>query len=1343
MYRVILIACVFIFFNSLSHAQSEFVFSHYNQANEPELGGNNFKAVAVGKDGHIWAGSQYHGLVKYDPVDSSWESALDLSNVFISDIKADHHGNIWVANAGRSGMQGGGSNIAGGISQYPGNYLGVNNFYTITAPGWLTSRNVRSIWIDKINIDSLEAKVWVAQGTFISSNNTQAGGFSVGKNHGSPYFTKGYIGLQVTPYVPTSQARTPSLLAIGGYEDEVWIFAQGNFSTNQILRYRTDAGPHAFLGAYDHTNTPVLTAGFRANAIYFDDQERGWIGQQNGGIIIKSGDVWKTMNDPSIIPPGTIVNPNAITSDQLGNVYIGTSNGLVIYRGGPVDVATSYRRVTTSDGLPTNNINGIAEDTLAKRIILAHSAGISFMRYKKKIDALLDWDHSFPIPGIKPKGVVTDGISRLYIKVKRDTTLTTAIAIKKIALSMKQISGQVQSMIGKLKVANVLSGYTNEANSGTALEVSRTDSTPTGEFNFWYVAPDDFSADSLSSEAQLNEREDSIKVKITYADDSEDSSYIAVKLQRPPLMMGGMMSGIGKIFKKILLTNGTPLLQSDLFVKKLGHIMNPMHDLAGNISRLLDGDILQNEDRDNSIQGMLENVRKMGFAANRVDFVGQGLAANVMRAAAAIKQNKFFADGGFMHNNYGKGFINKFISVNGLHNGSPIFDMVKELLPGLNEISKKLIYNLIRNNVDSLLPYPFVQPSDTTLSPLRTLIEKGLIDSNIFKLPLTNIKNHLLVSTVEATPAEPEKIKPRGFLGKIGGHLAMVLRDHPTLFKDTLTNSFQSIFDLNQKLFKFTDIFASLKGITDFNFNSDQIASLFSQTAGQAASLPHITKMEADSAEHVSHGGFFGKIGGLLKNLLNTSINSNAFGDIIPASLPSISNSLPNIGKIVQTLFDTTKIVTVDRQIDGLRAAQNDTTITLHYRVKDTVGLQYIFVSFQDSLYTTTSKERDQQVTLKVKRVMEFSGLQDIAAVGVYENADSIIYHADTTRTYVTPPDSIQGFRVTQQEVDLHDDNLYYPTYQVMVQGEWQTLPASDTSIKIAIDDPALLEYSATELAFTAVGDGYTLAIFTYKQYKDTVTFETLLSLRRSAINRSITSGNFSDSATWSKGRPPLPGDSVIIVSGHAVVLDNSAQVRSLLIENGATLTLNQPAHQLQLGDAEDGSFVVNNFGTLAISNGMLTVRGRVKLNAGSTFNMTGGNLVIDGNTGHTITSLSNGLFLFEAAPQMNLFSFTGGTLQIIDPPLGVASQALSCPYSFGPNSTLVLGNGVSTTASNNPNGFGGSLFPPVIGKLVLDAGTGANNRVLNITSPVHVKGRLDVKAGSKINLQAELKLTQ
>ncbi len=194
---------------------------------------------------------------------------------------------------------------------------------------------------------------------------------------------------------------------------------------------------------------------------------------------------------------------------------------------------------------------------------------------------------------------------------------------------------------------------------------------------------------------------------------------------------------------------------------------------------------------------------------------------------------------------------------------------------------------------------------------------------------------------------------------------------------------------------------------------------------------------------------------------------------------------------------------------------------------------------------------------------------------------------------------------------------------------------------------------------------------------------------------------------------------------------------------NYSTLYFDNAARTLQLGGNEDGDFMIDNYGALIISNGSLTVRGRVKLNKASRFNMTVGNLVIDGNTGNTITSLQNGLFLFEAAPQMQSFAFTGGTLQIVDPPIGVASQAISCPYNFGINSTLILGNGVSVTASNSPGGFGGSLFPPVIGRLVLNAGTTAGNRQLTISKPLSVKGSFEIRTGSNVLLQSELRVTQ
>jgi hypothetical protein len=911
------------------------------------------------------------------------------------------------------------------------------------------------------------------------------------------------------------------------------------------------------------------------------------------------------MNHSSVFPAGTIVNPNAITSDGNGYVYIGTNIGLVVYRGGPVDSARSYIRVTTADGLPTNNINGIAIDTFAKRIILAHSAGISFMKFKTKIEASLEWDYSFPKPDIKPKGVATDGAARLYVKVRGRGK------IKRVSLEiLNDPYGINKDLRGKLKVANILDKYSNEANEGTSREVNRTDSTPTGDFYFWYVAPNDFAKDSLSVEARLAEREDSIKVKVRYIDDSEDSSYVSVKLQRPPVVLGGgggFLGGIGRSLQGMLKgVGGLPLLKNDLFAQKIGLMMNPLADIAENISRFLDADLLQNEDKDKSIPGVVDNMRKMGFASNRVDFIAHGIAGNIARAAASVKKAKFYADGDHTYNNYGKGFFNKLISIVVPHNGSPVMDMFNELAgkitanSGLGSLSGLGIGKILQNFPDTIKPYPFLIPIDSTVQVAGNLVGKALMEANRFVLPQTQVKNHIVVSNVDMDPAAPKPYKGGGFLGGIGRFMHALLRDMSPLLKGSLTTSMDS---LNSQLFKslnLANMFAGFKGIADFTKNSDLFSHLSSQAAGQALTLPNITKVTSDSADDVTHEGIlnFAKIGRLVENLLNTTISSPLFSDVIPANNTPAPAALQLSQKPVTVFYDTNKVVTDDRQAisnQNLRTT-NATTLTVKYRVKDTVGLQYIYINFQDSMYTTTKKARNQQVTLKVRKGMAYSGIQHIEAVGVYETADSIKYHADTLRTYVVPP-TIQDFRVKAEEIELYDDILFHPAYEVKVNNVWEDLASSDTAIKIAIEKPTLLAYDAAKIAFHTVNDGYSRAYFTYRTFKDTVSFRCATN-SLSAINRSIVSGSFKAASTWSKGRPPLPGDSIIIASGHALVLDTTVQIRSLRIDNGGSLTLNNATQKLQLGDAEDGDFVLDNYGALNISNGSLSVKGRVKLNA-------------------------------------------------------------------------------------------------------------------------------------------------
>jgi len=55
---------------------------------------------------------------------------------------------------------------------------------------------------------------------------------------------------------------------------------------------------------------------------------------------------------------------------------------------------------------------------------------------------------------------------------------------------------------------------------------------------------------------------------------------------------------------------------------------------------------------------------------------------------------------------------------------------------------------------------------------------------------------------------------------------------------------------------------------------------------------------------------------------------------------------------------------------------------------------------------------------------------------------------------------------------------------------------------------------------------------------------------------------------------------------------------------------------------------------------------------------MTGGLLAIDGNTGFDVTSPANGNYLFEAVTAMQSFSFTGGIIQIADPPFDAIARS-------------------------------------------------------------------------------------
>ena len=122
--------------------------------------------------------------------------------------------------------------------------------------------------------------------------------------------------------------------------------------------------------------------------------------------------------------------------------------------------------------------------------------------------------------------------------------------------------------------------------------------------------------------------------------------------------------------------------------------------------------------------------------------------------------------------------------------------------------------------------------------------------------------------------------------------------------------------------------------------------------------------------------------------------------------------------------------------------------------------------------------------------------------------------------------------------------------------------------------------------------------------------------------------------------------------------------------------------------------------GTLTVSDGNLKVNGNLAFATGSTFNMSGGTIEIDGNSGISGTSVAAAtpLFAFGILSGTTITTTaTAGTIKITDPHFvatsstsnGIAFQGyLGTAAAFTGTNSLVLGDQTSTDASTAVDGF-------------------------------------------------------
>jgi pimeloyl-ACP methyl ester carboxylesterase len=1313
------------------HGQTTMNLTLFNSTNTPALTTNSFTAIGVGKAGHIWVGTSNLGLFKFNG--TNWTKAPLLLNNNIGDIKTDKNGGIWIGQYGHTGVQA----TTGGL-----NYFADTNFttryYAVTPAsggGGMPTRYVKSVFVNNAQtVTYPHNRVWTACMGSLTGGTPNPGAVGRGMAVDSPGFRTISAGIEVA-------SSTSSIQAIGGNSSEVWAFAALNFGKNQILRY--SATTDALLGSFDNTNC-ILPATFSVRAIHFDNNNRVWIGMSGGvGIYVYDG-TWQQLTMPDIVPTGTSVNANAITSDFSGKVYIGTSVGMLVYNGGPLNTASNYTLYTTANGLPSNNIKGICIDSLGGRILISTDAGIAFWKKDTKIKVDLTWDYSAPAPaGVQPKGVVADGVSRLYLKIYKGLPDTNII--KEVEVRFKD-SSKNASLLGRLKVASNITSYSDEASTGGAFKAKRTDSTALGQYWFWYLSPEDFSRSNLGPYVQLGERSDTLIVKFTYRSNQADSIETDIKIARPPIVMVHGLAGAPSAWDNFRHDGSIPFNSSPLFRHKRSLTMGGSAAFRDNALLLLAG--TDPGQKLNSLPGNIEMIRKMGYAANQLDYICHSMGGLMARSAINWYPDKFFNNP--VYKTYGKGFIHKLITINTPHNSSPVADAVTEFIPDLPEVPRVLLNIAYINFPDEQKPFDFVVPVNPgdLMSPFKSTpavrnlsvsASNGGID-----LGVTRVKNHMVAGNVNWTilSATGAALVPYQKYLELLDDVLDIARDKTSGTAKVILNGFYGLNKAARAL-SFLEWYGQQKGFPAFLGEGDLIVPLASQTARQNTFAPHVNLFYNSSGSYfdASHVTILDRadVGQHVLNMLNSNVNGTFFADEIPANTDParpLSNARLLNNNMVSTVYDTTK-VKIETPATGLNT-YSDSLLTVRVTLKDTLNLAYVKLYFQDQDTVSIAHTRNQTFSFRINNA--YTGNQVMYVQAVYDIGNDAIHHVDTMQMLVTNLSPLQGFRIVEDTVEINMGEPYIPFFEAKYSNNWSPLAISNSGIVVTPQSTTAIQWSSYKL--NGLKDTTVKVYFDFGGWKDTMMFIIRLPYNSGCVNRSLATGNWNNPAIWSKGVVPDFCDSVEVLNTHTITVDSSLQIRSMRISSGGKLIFSDSTKILTIGEPDEAVSMLDVYGTLQMTKGNLRVNGNLKLNSGSTFSMTGGLIQIDGNTGISSTTASNATALFTAAAGMTSFSFTGGTLQFIDPPLDAGIQTINCPYNFGINSVLQFGDGRSTTASNNLNGFGGSGLPASIGMMILDAGTLSYNRHFKNTQTLTVRKSLSVRSGNLI-LAAILNLLQ
>ncbi len=692
----------------------------------------------------------------------------------------------------------------------------------------------------------------------------------------------------------------------------------------------------------------------------------------------------------------------------------------------------------------------------------------------------LEWDKSIlPLPTNMPNpiGLAADGTSRILIKLSKDAANTKAVKnIHASILDPKGINNSRTDTLGKIKPARITAVYNNEANNANTTVCDTVFTSPSNnpDFSFWLVAPDDFTqtANSIASERVIK-----VAFAVTYSDNTTNNITVNdIKIVRPPLMMVHGLNGSSESFAKAQfdIGNGPTNFKNVInnrTIWKYGNLPNLINyeSFDRNAVELLGRG-------SNSIRSLIDAMRNNGYAANRVDYVCHSMGGSMARTVINKYPSHYFSS-----KNYYKGFINKLITLNTPHNGSPIADLVVDLTP-----NSGWYWPAYQPNKTGM----FVQRTSNILGshyvPSPAMLDLRAVNGGV-RFNVTNVKNHMIGGDIDRYNV------PDAFLiaALNGNNLTKGLL---TLFGLMIPSATSTSDDIINS----TNNYISLRyGYPNYLSNSDLVVPVSSQFPN--LNINSIPEVEDNTTIYPAFNSY-----GLNRNhlqitndisvgtkvivLLNSSINSNYFANQIAANPKTNGSAIYRsqnaaaASDSILNYLDSIHVKIVSPT--NLTKLYVDSTINIHILVNDTVGLLKVQLFFQEDIYESSSKLVNQTFNLKIQS--NAIGYNMLLVRGLYDSLGYTIYHSDTTILNVVSADTLKDFYISPKSQNLNSNQVFQPTYNAVYTNYVGVLNNNIDSLSFKIADINVVTYVDSVNQFVTKDTGSTYIVFFYRGLIDT-----------------------------------------------------------------------------------------------------------------------------------------------------------------------------------------------------------------------------------------------------------------